>query len=306
LSGRILVTGASGFVGRHLLEALIKRGFTVVAPTRTAQPPRAGVDFPAIDAIETADWRPLLAGVDAVVHLAAIAHTRDRASDAYDRTNAEATLRLARTCAGRVPRFIFASSIRAISGPTTDEILDDNSPARPTDAYGRSKLKAENGLAVLDLPTTILRPVVAYGRGVKGNLEKLARLADSSLPLPFGALRASRSFLSVDNLVSAILFALSRTARGTESFVLADPEPSSVAELVSGLRLGLDRPLRLMNVSPPLLGAAAQILGQAQNWALLSGPLAVRPRKLIEAGWSAPVASSREGARLWGENLRRR
>jgi UDP-glucose 4-epimerase len=307
LAGRLLVTGASGFIGRGLLPALTRGGFVVVAPVRTQQPPQDGVVFSIADTIETTDWRPLLSGVDAVVHLAGLAHARHAGGDdIYDRINAEATLRLAEICRGRVSRFVFASSIRAITGPTTDEILDDETPARPTDAYGRSKLKAENGLALIDLPTTMLRPVAVYGDGVKGNLAKLAKLADSPLPLPFGGLRAPRSFLSLDNLINAILFSLARGGSGTESFVLADPAPSSAADLFAGLRAGLGRPARLLKAPPRLLGVAARMAGQGDNWALLSGALAVRPRKLLEAGWSPPVASSGEGARLWGQSIRRR
>jgi nucleoside-diphosphate-sugar epimerase len=307
LPKRLLVTGASGFIGRHLLPALTRRGFTIVAPVRSEQPPQDGVAFSIAQTVETVDWSRLLGGVDAVVHLAGIAHTKNAgAEEIYDRVNAEAALRLARICAGQVSRLVFVSSIRAISGPTANEILDDDSPARPTDAYGRSKLKAERGLALLDLPTIILRPVTVYGVGVKGNLAKLARWADSPLPLPFGALRAARSFLSLNNLTSAILFSLAQTGAGTESFILADPEPSSVADLFAGLRAGLGRPARLLKVSPRLLGAAALMAGQAENWASMSGALAVRPRKLLEAGWSPPIALSSDGARLWGETMRER
>jgi nucleoside-diphosphate-sugar epimerase len=297
------VTGASGFAGRRLLPALTRGGFSVVAPVRKPQPAQVGVAFPILDSIESADWPHLLDGVDAVVHLAGVAHTKSSDEASYDAVNAEATLRLARTCAGRVSRFVFMSSIRAIAGPTAAEVLDDGSPAAPTDAYGRSKLKAETGLALIAMPTTVLRPVVIYGAGVKGNLARLAKLADSSLPLPFGALRAPRSFLSVDNLTSAVLFALART-EGFESFVLADPTPSNVAELFAGLRAGLGRHTGLLSVPRGLLSAAAGIAGQSENWALLSGPLAVRPRRLLEAGWLPPIRDSGEGAKLWGEAMR--
>jgi UDP-glucose 4-epimerase len=302
---RLLVTGASGFIGRSLLPALVNRGFSIVAPVRRALAPEEGVVFPAIESIETADWRALLGGVDAVVHLAGVAHAKHiHAEDVYDRVNAEATLRLGRACVGRVSRLVFASSIRAISGPTAEAALDDDSPAEPTDAYGRSKRKAEGGLALLDLPTTILRPAAVYGVGVKGNLARLARWADSPAPLPFGALRAARSFVSLDNVASAILFSLTRPGIANESFVLAEPEPSSVADLLAGLRAGLGRPARLVKVSPRLLGAASAMTGQSDTWAILSGALAVHPRKLLEAGWSPPIRRSREGAALWGRTLR--
>ena len=304
MARRVLVTGASGFIGRRLLPALIGAGLEVVAPVRNAQRPSAGVAFVNAQSIETIDWGLLLRGVDAIIHLAGIAHTRDHSEEAYDRVNAEATLRLAKACEGRVSSFVFVSSIRAISGPTAAEILDEESSARPTDAYGRSKLKAEAGLALVLSRAIVLRPVVVYGQGVKGNLARLLRLADGSLPLPFGALRAPRSFLSLDNLVSAILFCMERTGAGTHAFAVADPQPSCVADLVAGLRQGLGRPARLLRVPPSLLGAAARIAGLSGAAELLSGPLAVRPRRLLEAGWSPPIATSFDGARLWGESER--
>ena len=305
MNGRILVTGASGFLGQRLIPALIRAGYDVIAPVRRDQPPQSGVIFAVNDAIETIDWGTLLSGVDGVAHLAGLAHTRDIADERlYDRVNTQATLRLAKACEGRTSRFVFASSIRAMTGPTAEEILDEDSPARPSDAYGRSKLRAEQGLALLQLPTTILRPVVVYGVGAKGNLARLAALADSAAPLPFGALRAARSFLSVDNFINAVTFALTRKEPGAETFVVADPEPSSVAELFTALRSGLGRPAKLAKISPGLLGFAAKIAGQSENWTLLSGPLAVRPRKLLNAGWSPPIASTAEGAALWGERLR--
>ena len=301
---RILVTSASGFVGRHLLPALVAAGFDVVACGR--QPAQQqGVTFRAIDDIATAGWGGLLAGVDAVIHTAGIAHSRAGGEADYDAINAEATLRLASQCVGRVGRLVFLSSIRAISGPVSQIALDEASAARPTDAYGRSKLKAEQELAKLPLASTILRPVVIYGAGVKGNLARIQRLADTALPLPFASLRAPRSFLAINNLVSAILFALTRRETGARTFVVADPAASSIAELILGLREGLGRKANLVPCPSGLLGLAARITGQGESWATMAGPMIASPARLISAGWRPAVASTHDGARLWGQAVRR-
>lgn len=300
---RVLLTGASGFVGRHLAPALVAGGFDVVACGRRSLP---GVAFRAIDDIAATDWSGLLAGVDAVVHAAGLAHTRDGGEGEYDRINTQATLRLAGQGVGRIGRLVFLSSIRAIAGPVSPAPLDERTPPRPTDAYGRSKLKAEEGLARLDLPTVSLRPVVVYGEGVKGNLARLQRLADTGLPLPFASLRAPRSFLAIDNLTSAIVFALGGRESGAQAFVVADPAPSCIADLVAGLREGLGRGANLHACPPGLLGAAARLAGQEEAWATMAGPMAASAAKLLGAGWRPPVTTSREGARLWGGAARGR
>ena len=302
---RILLTGASGFVGRHLAPALVAGGLEVVACARA--PLRLpGVDVRIIDDIASADWAPLLAGVDAIVHAAGLAHTRGVAEAYTERINSQATLRLAAQGAGRVGRLVFLSSIRAMAGPVSSAVLDERMPPAPSDAYGRSKLMAEEGLAALDLPSVSLRPVVVYGAGVKGNLARLQRLADSALPLPFASLRQSRSFLAIDNLVGSILFALEERGTGAQTFIVADPAPSCIADLIAGLREGLGRGANLFPCPPGLLGAAARLAGQVESWRTMAGPMAVSVDKSLKAGWRPAVATSQEGARRWGRAVRGR
>ena len=137
------------------------------------------------------------------------------AEDAYDRVNRLATAELASAAkAIGIRHLVFISSIRAQSGPSSTEILRETDAPRPTDAYGRSKLAAEDAVRAAGVPFTILRPVLIYGPGVRGNLARLIELARKPWPLPFGLCRNRRSLLARQNLIGAIHFALA-SAVGT-------------------------------------------------------------------------------------------
>ena len=147
-----------------------------------------------------------LEGVDAVIHSAGIAHGMSGVpEDDYRALNTEATIELARAArrAG-AKRFVFLSSIRAQCGPTAAGVQTEAMEPMPTDAYGKSKLAAERGLAELDLDWVALRAVLVYGPGVKANMARLAALARSPWPLPVAGLAARRSLLALDNLAAAI------------------------------------------------------------------------------------------------------
>ncbi len=233
------------------------------------------------------DWTGLLAGIDAVVHLAGIAHAGPGiAEERYDRVNHRATAALAAAArdAG-VSRFVFVSSIRAQTGPAADHVVSERDTPRPTDAYGRSKLAAERAVAASGMPFTILRPVLVYGPGVKGNLRALMRLAALPVPLPFGALEARRSLVSLANLASAIAFALREKACAGETYVVADPEPLTIGEMVTALRRGRGRPPGLVAVPEALLRLALTAVGRGINWEQINGGLVANPAKLMAADW---------------------
>jgi UDP-glucose 4-epimerase len=133
------------------------------------------------------------------------------------------------------------SSVRAQCGPAVPEVLTESTPPAPTDAYGRAKLAAEREIAALPGPHVILRPTLVYGRGVGGNMGALIRLARLPLPLPFGAMRNARSLLAVENLIEAVVLALTSEALLNGTFLVADATPLSFAEILAHLRRGAGR-----------------------------------------------------------------
>lgn len=297
---RVLVTGASGFIGRALVPALLSRGHAVRAASR-GKPAFAS----AVETVVHGDlggdgfgdgssWLPLVRDVDAVVHLAGIAHTGPGVpAEDYDRVNHRATVGLA-AAAGTagVGRLVLVSTVRAQTGPSSGRVLTEDDPPAPTDPYGRSKLQAEIALARSQTPFTVLRPVLVYGPGVKGNLAALARLAALPVPLPFGAFDRRRSLLGIANLVAAIAFVLGHAAARGATYLVADPEPVSLAEIVTALRAGMGRSPGLVDVPPVLMRLALTAVGRARYWDQLAGELVVDPGKLTRAGFRPETSTA--------------
>jgi nucleoside-diphosphate-sugar epimerase len=293
---RILVTGASGFIGRALVTELANMGRSVRAAMRYPADvfPRLVEVVAVSDLTRPVEWRPLLRDVETVVHLAGVAHAAPGiAEQAYDRVNRLATAELASASkAIGIGHLIFTSSIRAQCGSASTRILRETDAPRPTDAYGRSKLAAEDAVRAAGVPFTILRPVLIYGPGVKGNFARLMKLAREPWPLPLGLCRNRRSLLARQNLNDAIHFALTSPAAKGETYIVADPTPLTLAEIVTALRAGEGRSPRLVPVPPALIALASRAIGRAEEWQRLGGTLVADPIKLMHAGWK-PAADTR-------------
>lgn len=244
---RIVVTGASGFIGQAVLPALRARGHHVVAPDRTSTGDLAGFS----------GWPGLLAGNDAVVHLAALAHSRDIDAARLRAVNVDAAVALGRAAAAAGVRMLQMSSVKVLGEETPGAPFDEASPHAPQDAYGRAKAEAETGLrAIPGLALTILRPPLVYGPGVKANFQALIRAVARGWPLPLASIRNRRSLLFSGNLAAAVACAVESTAAVGRVYGVADGEPMSTPELCRAIAAALGRPVRLFHFPPALLELA--------------------------------------------------
>ncbi len=292
---RILITGASGFVGTVLCRELLARGHTVRAAVRRLTAP--GAVPPQLhqilvpDIAAEFDRRALVDGVGTVVHLAAIAH-RSSIEAEMRRVNCDAAVRLAEAAAGLVRRFIFLSSVKVHGEDSGSGMYAEDDALNPQDSYGRSKLEAERALtetaARNGMELVIIRPPLVYGPEVKANFLRLLGWVDAGLPLPFASVRNRRSLIYVGNLVAAIArFAEHPAARGP--FLVSDEESVSTPELMSRIARVLERPARLLPAPPALLRVAGMIAGRRDEIRRLTGSLAIdstRARRLLD--WRPP------------------
>ena len=290
---RVLVTGADGFVGRHLVPYLAAQGYQVIAASRTVSWSDSPDILPAPlpDLAQPFDWQPLLQQCDVVIHLAGIAH-KFAVDDLYDRVNHRAAAALAEAASRcGIRHMVFISSIAAQSGSFSDQELREDDPPRPNNPYGRSKLAAERAIREAGVPFTILRPVVIYGEGEKGNFATVHRISRLPIPLPFGALKARRSVLSIENFNSAITTVLSNPRARGETFIVSDPTPLTVADLITRYRVSLGRSSWLLPLPEKWLELSLRIVGQTAMWERLGCPLIANPSKIIAIGWN-PIQST--------------
>ncbi len=292
---RVLVTGATGFIGKALIPALTKEGFAVRAAARDPERITATSEVERVampDLAAPPDWSAALEGVSHVIHLAGIAHAPGALpDDVYMQINAEAVGALAAQAKGKVERLVLMSSVRAQAGLSAAEAITETGTPRPTDIYGRSKLEAERLLVASGEPYTVLRPAVVYGQGVKGNIAALATIAKTPMPLPFGGLDNRRSLLAIENLVSAVAHVLKTPQTRNETYLVADAGSISVANLVSAMRDGLGRPSLLVKVPQGAVKRLMKSFGRETDWERVCGAFVIDASKLMGTGWQPAVES---------------
>jgi nucleoside-diphosphate-sugar epimerase len=307
-SSRVLVTGATGFLGRSVTKALDRAGHDVLRGARIA-PAAAPAGETWIgygDVGPVTRWNEALAGVDVVVHLAGLAHLPDAkaamAADTFGRVNAEGTARLASAAVGaRVRRLVLMSSalVHGEASPGRP-VTEDDTPA-PASPYARSKLDSERRLVAAargsSLQWVILRPPLVYGARAQGNFRRLVSLVRTGLPLPLGTATAPRTFIGIDNLADAVVRCVSHARAANQVFLLGDAETTSTTDLIRRIAGALGRRVWTPRISPSLVRTAFRVAGRERDFHRLFDPLELdssRIRALLD--WS-PAVSLDEGLR---------
>jgi len=300
---KVLVTGATGFVGRYLCEFLAKRGLTVVGVARSLPSKRETLDY-ALHAVgdisKGVDWEPIMSGVDCVVHLAARVHVRNEQErdplTAFRQVNVAGTEQLLRSNGMRgVKRFIYLSTVKVHGDTNLERPFRANDTLEPLGPYARSKQEAERVVREIDehngLETVIIRPPLVYGPGVSGNFLRLMKMVDRGIPLPFALIDNSRSLASVTNLCDLIRECLVNPSAAGQQFLVSDNSDVATPELIRLIASAMHKPARLMPVPAAILTLTAKLVGRSAEMSRLIGSLQVDIEETMQTlNWRPPVS----------------
>lgn len=300
---KVLLTGATGFVGSALLAYLLKQGRHPVSIASRSEQGAIERDCQVFNLGEfgaQTNWQPALVGVGCVIHMAGRAHVLARETNALElfrEANARATLNLAAQAAAQgVKRFIFISSIGVNGAYTNDLPFSEASTPAPNADYAISKQEAEVGLLQLaqttEMDVVIIRPPLVYAAHAPGNFRRLLKLVHLGIPLPFGRVSNSRSMIALENLVDFIAFCIDHPAAANQIFLAADGVDFSTGQIIMLLAQGMGRKAVLVPFPISLLSASAKLLGRQGVYTQLCGSLQIdtsKARQLL--GWRPPVSA---------------
>jgi UDP-glucose 4-epimerase len=294
----VAVTGAGGLVGAVTVRALAGSGFEVRRLSRSVAAPNdpSAALLPPFDAADEA-FDAALAGATHVVHAAGLTNARaDTSETDFTNANEGLTERLARAARRVTPgRFVFISSIRAVAEQGFDGVINETTEPAPCSAYGRSKRQGE--LAAVEAfdhtphRLTILRPAPVYGFGMKGNLDRLLRLARTPYPLPLGGLANRRSLLDAEALARAVAHVLTIPTAIGGAYIVSDKESVTIAQIITAFRAGMGRPAGLFSVPPLLLEGIAALAGRRRALRGMFAEEICDPSALERTGWIATRSS---------------
>lgn len=296
----LLLTGATGFVGKSLFEHL-KSNFKVSLLLRnvTANYDSAFSKFYVGDFSGSTDFTEALHGIDCIIHLAARAHITRGVSDdnleKFTEANTHATLKLASQAAQRgVKRFIFISSI-GVNGVSNSRPFKFSDKAAPSEDYSISKHEAEIGLKKIadntGMEVVIIRPPLVYGHGAPGNFGTLIKVAKKNLPLPLGAVNNQRSIVSIDNLIDLIAVCIEHPNAVSQTFLVSDDQDISTTELLKKLTVAAGNKPRLIPLPISVLKLLAELVGKRGVVERFSSSLTIDIEHTKETlNWSPPIS----------------
>ncbi|GAB4143962.1 MAG: SDR family oxidoreductase [Planctomycetaceae bacterium] len=310
---RILITGATGFVGRRLCRVLLERGDSVIAAVRKPVAPGIlpdGVEFYVSGDIgpKTAWNKGLLKSVDVIVHLAARVHilndTAENPAAEFQKVNVAGTERLLRAAAGNVKRFVYVSSLHAMR-TLCEETLTEQSECLPESDYGKSKLQAEEIVRKVGreskMETVILRPPPVYGPGNLGNLLRLFEAVQKGKMLPLGLIKNRRSLIYVENLADALAACVHHKQAAGQTFLVSDGPQISIGELTREVAKAFGQTQRLLPVPVGLIKLGGKLTGKSGLVERITGSLCVDDRRIRETlDWKPPF-TMQDGFRATAE-----
>ncbi len=293
---RVLVTGANGFIGRHVCARLIEKGIEVRAAVRNRESAQSVVCSEIAEVGElnaSTDWSHAVERMDAIIHTAGLAHLKSPGHDGEQRlqvVNRDATEALAHAARrASVGRLVLLSTAK-VYGDSSVSALGATTPPAPSDAYAQSKLEGENAVRMVleDDRWTIIRPPLVYGPGVRANFLALMRAVRRGIPLPLSSINNCRSMVFVKNLADALCFVSQSQGAAGRILPVSDGEDLSTPELLRRMAAAMGKPARLFGLPSPVLHLGALVAGRRLDLERLAGSFVIDSSAIAALGWHAP------------------